>query len=178
MKKNNNVKYMTSAAICLALCMILPMITGSIPTIGNMISPMHIPVLLAGYIAGPWWALVVGLVAPVLRSSIFGMPPLFPTAIAMSLELATYGLVSGLLYSKLKKNTANIYVSLILAMLAGRIVWGMAMAILMGVSGGTFTFAAFIAGAFTKAIPGIIIHIVLIPFIVMALRKAGLLYEE
>jgi hypothetical protein len=65
-----------------------------------------------------------------------------------------------------------VYVSLIIAMLAGRIVWGIVRVVLSGVSGAAFTWAAFMAGAFTQAIPGIILHIVLIPVIVLALQKA------
>ena len=178
MRKTNNIKSMTSAAIFLALCMLLPFLIGQIPTIGSLISPMHIPVLLAGFVCGPWWAMAVGFIAPLLRAMIFGMPPLFPTAVAMAFELATYGLVAGLLYTKLKKTTANIYIALIGAMLVGRVVWGIVMALLLGTGEGGFTFAAFIAGAFTNAIPGIIIHIILIPVIVLALRKANLLYRE
>ena len=76
------------AAICLALCLVLPFLTGQIPEIGSMLSPMHIPVLLCGFIAGPLWAAAIGLIAPVLRFMLFGMPPLFPTGAAMCLELA------------------------------------------------------------------------------------------
>ena len=172
---NKNTRSLVYAAVCLALCMILPVITMRLQAIGNMLSPMHIPVLLAGFLCGPVWALAVGAAAPLLRSLLFGMPPLFPTATAMCFELATYGLVSGLLFKLLPKSKANIYVSLIGAMLCGRIVWGIAMAVLLGLSGGQFTMAAFIAGAFTNAIPGIILHIVLIPLIVMALQRAGII---
>ena len=155
--------------------MVLPFLTGQIPEVGSMLSPMHIPVLLAGFLCGPWWALAVGAVAPALRFALFGMPPLFPTGLAMCFELATYGLVSGLLYQRLPKKTANIYVSLIAAMVVGRIVWGVAMVILMGLSGSAFTWAAFAAGAFLNAVPGIVIHILLIPVIVMALRRAKMI---
>ena len=160
------------AAVCLALCMVLPFLTGQIPEIGSALSPMHIPVLLAGFLCGPWWALATGAIAPLLRFALFGMPPIFPTGLAMCFELATYGLVSGLLYAALPKKATSIYVSLITAMLAGRIVWGSAMAIISGVSGSTFTWAAFLAGAFVNAVPGIIVHILLIPVIVFALQKA------
>ena len=105
------------------------------------------------------------------------MPPLV-TAIAMSFELAAYGLFSGLLYQLLPKKRSNIYVSLILAMLGGRIVWGIAMTIISGVTGSEFGWAAFIAGAFTSAVPGIIVHIILIPVLVMSLQKAGFLKTE
>lgn len=168
----NRIQRLVLAAICLALCMVLPFLTGQIPEIGSMLSPMHIPVLLCGFIAGPFWAAAIGLIAPVLRFALFGMPPLFPVGIAMCFELAVYGAVSGLLYSQLPKKTVNIYISLISAMLLGRIVWGVVQLLLSGVTGTAFTWAAFIAGAFTSAIPGIILHIALIPVIVMALQRA------
>ena len=163
---------MVVAAFFLALCMVLPFLTGQIPAIGSKISPMHIPVLLCGFVCGWQWGLIVGLVAPVLRSMLFGMPPMLPTAVGMAFEMAAYGAVSGLLYAKLPKTTVSIYVSLIVAMLAGRVVWGLVSLVLYGVMGNTFTFQAFLAGAFLNAVPAIILHIALIPVIVMALRKA------
>ena len=167
-------RHLVYAAVCLALCMLLPFLTGQIPQIGSALSPMHIPVLLAGFLCGPWWAMAVGFVAPMLRHVWLGMPPLI-TAIAMSLELAAYGLFSGLLYRLLPKKTVNIYVSLIGAMILGRIVWGITMVVISGVSGSAFTWSAFIAGALLNAVPGIILHIVLIPILVMALKRAKVL---
>ena len=155
-------RHLVYAAVCLALCMLLPFLTGQIPQIGSALSPMHIPVLLAGFLCGPWWAMAVGFVAPMLRHVWLGMPPLI-TAIAMSFELAAYGLFSGLLYRLLPKKTVNIYVSLIGAMILGRIVWGITMVVISGVSGSAFTWSAFIAGA------------LLIPILVMALKRAKVL---
>ena len=172
--KRKTVKNMVLAAACLALCMVLPSLTGHIPEIGSALSPMHIPVLLAGFLCGPWWAMAVGAVAPLLSFALFGRPPIFPTGVAMCFELAAYGLVSGALYARLPKKTANIYVSLVTAMLLGRVVWGVVRAVLSGVSGSAFTWAAFLSGAFVGAVPGIVVHILLIPVIVMALRKAKL----
>ena len=166
------IQQLVIAAVCLALCMVLPFLTGQIPEIGSMLSPMHIPVLLCGFLCGPAWAAVVGAMAPLLRFALFGMPPLFPAGVAMCVELATYGAVSGLLYRTLPRKPISVYVSLIAAMLAGRVVWGMVRAALTGVTDAPFTWAAFIASAFTQAIPGIILHIVLIPLIVLALEKA------
>ena len=166
------------AAMCLALAIVLPFLTGQIPEIGQMLSPMHIPALLCGYICGPVWGLLVGFVAPLLRSVIFGMPP-FPTvALPMAFELAVYGLMSGLLYKLLPKRIPYIDVSLIGSMICGRIVWGIAKLILTVAQKGTFTFAMFISGAVTSSIPGIICHIILIPLIVMALRRAKILSEQ
>ena len=160
------------AALCLALCMVLPFLTGQIPEIGNMLCPIHIPVLLCGFLVGPCWAAVIGLIAPLLRFALFGMPPIFPTGVAMCFELAVYGAVSGWLYLRLPRRTVNLYVSLVAAMLLGRIAWGIVRVILSGVTGSAFTWAAFMAGAFTTAMPGIILHIVLIPVIVLALQRA------
>ena len=163
---------MTLSALFLALAYVLPFLTGQIPEIGAMLCPMNIPVLLRGFICGPVWAALIGAVAPLLRFALFGMPPLFPAGAAMCFELAVYGLVSGLLYGLLPKRKASIYVSLLAAMLVGRIVWGAVRLIISGVGGSAFTWAAFLSGAFTSAIPGIILHIVLIPLLVIALERA------
>lgn len=157
--------------MCLALCLLLPFLTGQIPQIGSALCPMHLPVLLAGFLCGPWWALVTGLAAPLLRNLLFSMPPLL-TAIAMSFELGTYGVVSGLLYRRLPKNLAGIYISLITAMITGRIVWGIVRVAMTGMAGEVFTWAMFLAGAFTTAIPGIIIQLILIPVLVTAIKKS------
>ncbi len=176
MKVNRNlfavIRRMVYAAVCLALCMILPFLTGQVPQIGGMLSPMHIPVLLAGFLAGPVWAAAVGLVAPSLRYFLFGMPPLLPVGFAMTFELVTYGLAAGLLYRALPKTRGGVYAALIGAMLAGRMVWGAAAKLIYGAMGMDFTWELFLAGAFLEAIPGIILHIVLIPVLVLALKRA------
>ena len=175
MKTRKDLQKLTLSAFFLALAYALPFLTGQIPEIGSMLCPMHIPVLLCGFFCGWSWGLIVGLLAPLFRSVTLGMPPLFPTAVCMAFELAAYGAFSGLLYRLLKKSRLNIYIALILSMIGGRIIWGIAMLFCMGVSGGTFTIAAFIAGAVTNAIPGIIVQIVLIPLLVMALDKPGIM---
>lgn len=162
---------MVLAAMFLALALILPFLTGQIQQIGNALCPMHIPVLLCGFFCGPWYALVVGLIAPLLRFLLFGMPPLMPIGIAMCFELATYGLMAGLLYKWLPKKKLCIYIALIGAMLCGRVVWGVVRVILLGLGQSEFGWEAFMAGAFLNAIPGIILQIVLIPIIVMALER-------
>lgn len=167
-----NTKKLVVAAVCLALALVLPFLTGQIPQIGSALCPMHIPVFLCGFLCGPVYALIVGAVAPILRSLLFGMPPMYPTAIAMCFELAAYGLFSGLLYKMLPKKNINIYVALILAMILGRIVWGIATMFLLGFGDSAFTWQAFISGALLNAIPGIILHILIIPPIVIALKKA------
>ena len=162
---------LVTSAVCIALCYVLPFLTGQIPEIGGMLSPMHIPVFICGFICGPAYGAVVGAVSPLLRSLTLHMPPLL-TALAMAFELAAYGYFSGKLYRMLPKKNVYIYVALIISMLLGRVVWGCAMFIISGIAQNTFTFSAFIAGAFTSAVPGIICHILLIPPVVMALKKA------
>jgi len=172
--RNLSLKKIVTSGVCLALCLLLPFLTGQIPQVGSMLCPMHIPVLICGLICGWPYGLVVGLIAPFFRSLLFGMPPLFPTATAMAFELAAYGAMSGILYKLFPKKLSFLYTSLIGAMLSGRIIWGIAMVVLMGITGDGFTFAAFIAGAFTNAIPGIICHILIIPPIALGLKKSGL----
>ena len=171
MNRNKSVYNLSVAGICLALAMVLPFLTGQIPQIGSMLSPMHIPVLLCGFLCAPAYAFAVGLIAPILRFFLFGMPPLMPFGLAMSFELAAYGLVAALLYKQFKGKKFGVYVSLIGAMLIGRIVWGVAMSMIAQFP---FTLNMFIAGAFINAVPGIILHIILIPLIVIALERAGI----
>ena len=165
------------AAMCLALALVLPFLTGQIPKIGSALSPMHIPALLCGFICGPVWGGIVGAAAPLLRHVLFGMPPLM-AAIPMAFELAVYGISAGVLYRLLPKKVPFLYVALIGAMIDGRIVWGIVKLIMSVAQASEFTFAAFIAGAVTGAIPGIICHIILVPVIVLALKRAKLMPED
>ncbi len=168
----------TVTAMLLALGLVLPFLTGQIPQIGQMLSPMHIPVFLCGLICGWPWGLALGFVLPPLRSLLFGMPALFPNGIAMAFELATYGFVAGFLY--FKKGyfcLRSCYVSLIAAMIAGRIVWGLARWVLLAF-GSSFSWQLFVAGALVNAIPGIILHLILVPAVMLALGQAKLVPFE
>jgi len=161
----------------LALALLLPFLTGQIPQIGNALSPMHIPVLLCGFVCGWPYGLVTGFIAPLLRYALFGMPIIFPTGLSMAFELAVYGLATGLLYNILPKKTPYIYVTLIISMLAGRLVGGIAKFALLSLftSDIPFGLTIFWTDYFVKSVPGIILHILLIPVIVIALRKAKLM---
>lgn len=170
-----SIKQLTLAAVFMAVGLVLPLLTGQIPQIGNMLLPMHIPMLLCGLICGWKYGLAVGIVLPLLRSLIFGMPPMFPAAVAMAFELATYGFVTGFLYSRSRwQCVIALYRSMVVAMLAGRIVWGVVQMILLGIGGSAFTWQMFMAGAFMNAVPGIILQLVLIPAIMVALNRTGL----
>jgi hypothetical protein len=176
-KKNAKTSYLIMALICLAVSAFLPMLTEQVPRFGQGLRPMHIPVLIAGFACGPVIGFVVGLAAPIISLLIHGSPALMQADFAMSLELATYGLIAGLLYSQLPRKTGNIYVSLITAMIVGRIVWGASMIALSSRDGLDFTYQMFITYAFIDAMPAILFHIVLIPAVVIALEKANLTYR-
>lgn len=169
MKESKKIAF---SAMFLAVGVVLPYLTGQIKEIGDTLLPMHLPVILCGFISGGKYGLIVGLILPLLRAIIVGMPPVYPNAVWMSFEIGTYGLVSGLMWKAIGKDKLwKIYSSLVVAMLSGRIVWGVAKAVLLGIAGKSFTISAFIAGGFLDAIPGIILQLVLVPAIVFALEK-------
>ena len=141
---------LTLSAMFLALGLVLPFLTGQVPQIGNMLLPMHLPVFLCGLLCGWQYGAAVGFALPLLRSSLFALPVMFPAATAMAFELMTYGLV------------------------AGRLVWGVVQSLQLGLSGSGFTMEMFLAGALFNAIPGILLQLVLIPALMVALHRTGL----
>ena len=156
----------------IALGVVLPFVTMNIPEIGNMLLPMHIPVLLSGFILGPVYGMIVGFVTPLLRSIMFGAPIFYPKAIVMSFELLTYGLISGVFYHIIfnrRSKLINIYISLILAMVFGRVTYGIVQSIIGLVNMNGFTFKVFVTEAIINAIPGIIIQLIIIPIIIKLL---------
>ncbi len=159
------------SAVCLAVSYVLPFLTGQIPEVGAMLCPLHIPVFVCGFVCGWQWGLAVGFVAPLFRALTLGMPPLFPTAVCMALELAAYGACCGLFDRLLPKRQGFLYVSLLVSMLFGRGVWGLAMLLCTGLASQPFGAEAFLAGAFTNALPGILLQILLVPPLVMLLRR-------
>ncbi len=177
MNEGRNVSILKTVlgGLFLALCMVLPMIGGNIQQILNKVSPMHFPVMLCGFVCGWQYGLIVGFIAPILRGVIFGMPPLVPTGVAMAFELAVYGAVTGILNALLPKKNQCIYITLVVAMVLGRVVWGLVSVPLYGMTGKTFTVMIFIMNGFINAIPAIILQLLIIPVIVMALRRAKLI---
>lgn len=163
---------LTIAAVSLALCLTLPFLTGQIPHLGSALLPMHFPVLAAGFLCGPWWAMAVGLLAPPLRFFLLGSPP-YPAFVAMAAELAAYGLVSGLLSRRFGESLKGIYGALLGAMVSGRVVWGLMMKALLLAGGTSFGWRAFAAGAVLNALPGIALQLIVLPPLVKALRRTG-----
>ncbi|MDX9888568.1 MAG: ECF transporter S component [Anaerovoracaceae bacterium] len=175
--RKQSTRRMVNGGLLLALGMVLPFFTGQIPSIGSRLLPMHIPALLTGYICGPLYGLLIGFVMPIFRSIIFQMPPMYPIAIAMAFELSVYGLVVGLLYKTFPKKPIYLYLSLIIAMVAGRIVWGIASYILFAIGASTFSMEMFIGVGFINAIPGIMIQLIIIPPIILFLRRGKVIND-
>ena len=173
--KNKKLQNLVLSAMFLGLGLVLPFFTGQIPQIGNMLLPMHLPVILCGFICGWKYGLVVGAITPVLRSAVFGMPPMYPTAIAMAFELAAYGFLVGFLFRNARwQCLKSLYRCLIISMLGGRVIWGIVMTVILGLGENGFTLTAFLTGAFLNAIPGIIVQLILVPAIMLALNKTHL----
>lgn len=172
-KKTFELRSVIYAAACLALALILPLLTGGNPSLGQMFCPMHIPVFLCGFIAGPFWGGTVGLLAPFLRFLIFGSPALYPAAVRMAAELCVYGVSAALFYRYLPKKPAGICISLICSQLFGRIAWGAVQFALSVIDPqNPFTVEFVIAQTLTPAIYGILLQLVIIPPVVYAMQKA------
>lgn len=169
--RQNQTKQLITAAMCVALGVVLPIAMHSIPNAGRVLLPMHIPVLLCGLICGWTYGLFCGLLTPLLSSLLTGMPPMAMVP-SMLVELATYGLVAGLLarYVRTGRRTLDLYLQLVGAMLAGRVVYGLANALIF--SAGRYSLSVFVGGAFVTALPGIAIQLALLPAIVLLLERS------
>lgn len=168
------IRNLVLAAMFLALGLVLPLLTGSNRELGNMLLLMHIPILLCGLICGWQYGGLVGFICPLLRFSIFGAPPM-PMGIGMAFELAAYGAIVGLVYGRSRwKCIYSLYRAMLIAMIGGRLVWGVARAIMVGAAKVPFGWQAFITVGFVEAIPGIILQLILIPAIMVALDRAKL----
>ena len=169
----SQVKRIVIAAVCAALCIVLPMAFHSIPNAGATWLPMHIPVMISGLVAGPAAGAATGLLGPVLSGLLTGMPaaPMLPP---MTCELFTYGLVSGLLSRIVRtgRTTTDLYVSLVGAMLAGRVVNGVLRALIF--SPGAYSLEAWVAASFVTSLVGIVLQLAVVVPIVVSLERAGL----
>ena len=174
MKKLSPVKKSIITAVCIALCVVLPQAFHAIPNAGSIYCPMHIPVLLCGLICGWQYGLLCGIAGPLVSALITGMPPAAVLP-GMLVECAAYGALTGLMMQLVhtKKVYPDLYISLLVAMLGGRIISGIAKALIF--SAGSYSMTAWVTGSFVTSLPGIIVHLVLIPSIVYALMKAKLI---
>ena len=136
--------------VFIALGILLPFITFQNQKLGQILCLMHIPVLLCGFICGPYYGLATGFITPLLRSVILGMPPMFPVALAMAFELAGYGLLSG-----------------------GRLIYGLAAWLLYSAAGNAYSLQIFLSSAFITPWPGILLQLVVVVPLMLAVKAAG-----
>lgn len=168
LQKEFNTKRLLITSMFIAIGIVLPSIFHNFNMAGNIFLPMHIPILICAIICGEKYGGICGAIVPILSSFLTGMPPIFPVAIIMSLELGCYGLILGVLLKR-----RSIIVSLIITLLAGRIVSCIANFIILGVVQNTFAFSTFMMGAFVTALPGIIIQLILIPILYNFFKRRG-----
>lgn len=171
MKMPTRTKRTVICGLCIALCYVLPIAFHSIG-LGSVLSPMHIPVLLCGIVCGPLYGLACGVVGPVLSSLLSSMPPAM-ALIWMVPELAIYGLVAGLLMRCLpvKHFYGKVYAALAIAMVAGRVVGGIASALFHLGTAGSYTLSMFVSSYIVGSLPGIAAHLILVPVLVFTLVK-------
>lgn len=177
MDRNRPIYRLIVSALLLALGLVLPFLTGQLSTLGQALCPLHLPALITGLTCGWGWGAALGLVLPLVRSLLFGMPPMVPVAASMAVELAAYGLVCGLVYPQLRRRIRRLpamLLALLAAMTVGRIAGGGAKAALMGLAGGSFSFAMFVTSYFTATALGALVQLLIIPPVVLTLEKAHL----
>lgn len=168
-------KRTTLCAVCIALCYVLPIAFHSVG-LGGALSPMHIPVLLCGLVCGSGAGFLCGLIGPVLSSLLSGMPPML-MLVRMIPELCVYGLVAGIAMKHLHTGSGpkDVYISLVAAMIAGRIVGGIASTVFYIVTSGVYSVGLWFTSYFIEGIPGILVHLLLVPVLVFSLQKARLI---
>lgn len=166
----NKTKRLTITAMCLTIGIILPQILHIIPNAGQVLLPMHIPVLVCGFICGPFFGLLNGFMTPLLSHLIFAMPPA-PMLGQMLIELSVYGLMTGLLNKIIVIKNENIknYAVLILSMLTGRMIYGIANMLVF--KAGSYSLSIWLTAAFVTALPGIVIQLVIVPLVVGTIKK-------
>lgn len=167
---SRSIRRLTLAAVCVALCVVLPIAFHSIPNAGSVLLPMHIPVLICGMICGWPYGFLCGLMGPLLSGVLTGMPPVAYMP-SMMVECGTYGLVAGLTlkFVHTKRTYCDLYIALVAAMVAGRVVSGVAKALIFTPG---LAMSAWVASSFVTALPGIVIQLVFLPTVVLALMKA------
>lgn len=177
MQKMSNVKKSIITAVCIALCYVIPLMFHGIQNAGSIFCPMHIPVFICGLICGWQYGLLCGIAGPALSSALSSMPPvaILPS---MMVELAAYGTAAGLMMKlvRTKSTYADLYISLIVAIVCGRVLAGLAKALIF--ARGSYSMSAWIAGSVVTSWPGTVIQLVFIPTIVFALMKSYLIPER
>ena len=173
-RRNDNIRNMTFAALCTALCPVMPLLAGLIPNGRQFLSPMHIPPLLCGLVTGPVYGAAAGLLGPLLGALTVGTPPMAKLPQMMT-ELCCYGLVTGLMmkFVRTGKLRTDLWLSMVTAMVVGRIAGGLVTGLIM--LKGEYSVKLWAGAYFAGTEPGIVIHLLLIPAIYYAIERSGLI---
>ncbi len=161
-------RQLTYTALFAALGIVVPqafhMIGG--PAIGAILLPMHIPVLVGAMLLGPFSGMVIAMIS-VLVGALLGMPPM-PIAIFMFFELSVYGLVAGVLF---KQRKYHVYLSLIVAMIAGRLTQILVIQVFLKLFSATLPPVFGTLAMFGLSIPGMMVQLILVPMLVIFLQR-------
>lgn len=163
----NKTRELVLSGLLLATGILLPMVFHMFGLIGPVVLPMHIPVLIGGFLLSPTLALYLGVLTPIISGLLTGMPVMFPMSIIMAFELGTYGLVASLATRKLKLSSIP---SLIISMIAGRISAGLTVTLLVQLFGVKMNPIMYIKGAIITGMPGLIIQLIIIPSLIYAIN--------
>ena len=171
--KLTSIKRMTMTALCIALCVVVPMAFHVIPNAGSVMLPMHLPVLLCGLVCGWQYGLLCGILGPMVSSVLTGMPPAAVLP-GMMVECGMYGCVGGLMMERIRTGSlyADLYISLPVAMLMGRVISGIVKALILTPG---LSITAWATASFVTALPGISIQLILLPTLIVALTRASLI---
>lgn len=167
MNRKVTTKELVLSGLLLASGIIIPMVFHVFGMTGPIALPMHIPVLIGGFLLPPQLALALGIITPITSGLLTGMPVMFPMGIIMAFELGTYGLTASLARQKFN---LPIIPSLIISMIAGRIAAGLTVAGLVELFGVKMNPVMFVKGAVVTGLPGIIIQLLFIPALIYAIR--------
>lgn len=174
MKERNHVRNLVISGLLLVLGLIIPYIFHSSGIAGNIFLPMHVPVLIGGFLLPPQFALLLGILTPIINSLITGMPG-FPIVLIMIFELGTYGLLASVFYLKLRLPSVF---ALILSMIGGRIMAGLVVFILAIFFAIPLEPITYVIGAITTGIPGIVIQLILIPILIHGIVRYTTIYLD
>lgn len=156
----------TSASVVLPMLVhAVGVLTGTDAALGQILLPMHIPVLVLGFCMGPWAGLAAGALSPVISYLITGMPSLalLPCMIA---EIAAYGILAGFF----RDMRLNSVCKILSVQILGRLARVLTASVIMFITKKETVFLLTNLKSMIWGLPGIILQLVIVSLII---RKTG-----